>query len=166
MVRIPSLNSMDGEQFLLNLEGTTNRYGFFRRTKKDIKGKAAQHKQERIYGYQTKETFLPIFKNQDYPSMKLDAHALIHCQGEDNCLFMKLEAFELIEALENGELNGELKSIAERLQEDDNPVLMVVKLKSLQIPKLSSYCFHHQQYNSSDGKILHLIRRLSYCFIY
>lgn len=41
---------------------------------------------------------------------------------------MKLEAFELIEALENGELNGELKSIAEGLQEDDNPVLMVVKL--------------------------------------
>lgn len=128
MVRIPSLNSMDGERFLLNLEGITDRYAFLLRTNKEIKGRADQYIQEWMYDIQTGEALLPIFKNEDYPSMKLDAHALIHCQGEDNCLFMKLEAFELIEALENGELNGELKSIAERLQEDDNPVLMVVKL--------------------------------------
>ncbi|MBQ2856796.1 MAG: 6-bladed beta-propeller, partial [Bacteroidaceae bacterium] len=84
--------------------------------------------QEWMYDYQTGKTFQPIFKNQDAPSMKLDAHTLIHCHGEDNCLYVKLEAFELIEALENGELNGELQTIAQELVEDDNPVLMIVKL--------------------------------------
>lgn len=128
IVRTPSVNSMDGERFLLNLEGSSNRYGFFRRTNKEIKGKAAQSMQEWMYDYQTGKTFQPIFKNQDAPSMKLDAHTLIHCHGEDNCLYVKLEAFELIEALENGELNGELQTIAQELVEDDNPVLMIVKL--------------------------------------
>ena len=40
-----------------------------------------------------------------------------------------MEAFTLKEALETGELSGELKTIAEGLKEDDNPVLMVVKFK-------------------------------------
>lgn len=61
--------------------------------------------------------------------MKLDAHDLIHCHGEKNCLYAKLEAFELIEALKNDELDGELKTIAQELMEDDNPVLMIVKLR-------------------------------------
>ena len=129
IMRTPSLHSVDGEHFLLNLEGCTSRYTFLRRTERNIKGRAAQHIQEWMYDIQTGETLLPIFKNRDYPSMKADAHALIHCHGEDNCLFVKLEAFKLIEALENGELNGELQSIAKRLVEDDNPVLMKVKLK-------------------------------------
>jgi hypothetical protein len=45
------------------------------------------------------------------------------------CATIQLEAFELIEALEAGELSGELKTVAEGLKEDDNPVLMVVKFK-------------------------------------
>ena len=129
MVRTPPLKSIDGELFVLNLEGNTSRYAFLRRTDKDIRGKASLHMQEWMYDYQTGETFLPVFKNEDYPSRKLDAHHLIHCHGEDNCLYVKLEAYELIEALENDELSGELQSIAQRLTEDDNPVLMKVKLK-------------------------------------
>ena len=38
---------------------------------------------------------------------------------------VQLEVFELVEALEA----SELKTIAEGLKEDDNPVLMVVKFK-------------------------------------
>ena len=129
MARTPSLHSIDGEHFVLNLEGKTKRYAFLRRTDKDIKGKASQHMQEWMYDYQTGEICLPVFKNEDYPSLKLDAHHLIHCHGEDNYLYIKLEAYELIEASENDELNGELQSIAQKLTEDDNPVLMKVKLK-------------------------------------
>ena len=51
------------------------------------------------------------------------------CEEIDNCATVQLEAFELLEALEEGELSGELKTIAEGLKEDDNPVLMVVKFK-------------------------------------
>ena len=42
---------------------------------------------------------------------------------------VEFEAIDLIEAIEAGELSGELKTIAEGLKEDDNPVLMVVKFK-------------------------------------
>ena len=42
---------------------------------------------------------------------------------------MKMEAFQLIEALEAGQLSGKLKTIAQGLKEDDNPVLMLVKFK-------------------------------------
>lgn len=129
MARTPSVKSQDGEYSLINLEGMTSRYAFLRRTDKHIKGKASNHIQEWMYDFQTKETFFPTFRNEDYPSMKLDAHALIHCRGEDNCLYMKLEAYDLVEALEKGELNGELQTIAKELTEDDNPVIMKVRLK-------------------------------------
>jgi hypothetical protein len=42
---------------------------------------------------------------------------------------MILETLDLIEALEAGELSGELKTIAENLNEDDNPVLMLIEFK-------------------------------------
>ena len=51
------------------------------------------------------------------------------CEEVNACATIQLEAFKLVEALEAGELGGELKTIAEGLKEDDNPVLMVVKFK-------------------------------------
>ena len=124
---------MDGGDFFLNLEGATSRYYFFLRTGKEIKisqrGDASKYMQSWLYDCQTGEVCLPIFLNDDYRSMKLNAHDLIHCNNKDNHLYAKLEASDLMEALENDELSGHLKSIAENLKEDDNPVLMVVKLK-------------------------------------
>lgn len=132
ITRTPSVESLEGSEYFLNLEGATSRYCFFLRTNKEIKisrrGDASHNLQGWMYDCQTGKTCLPLFRNDDYPSMKLDAHDLIHCHGEEDRLYAKLEAFDLIEALENDELSGELKSIAEGLQEDDNPVLMVVKL--------------------------------------
>lgn len=132
IVRTPPVKSLEGSNFFINMEGTTDRYFFFLRTDKKIKisqrRDAFQHMQGWMYDRQTRKTCLPLFCNDDYVSLKLDAHALIHCHSEENCLYAKLEAFDLIEALENDELSSELKSIAEGLQEDDNPVLMVVKL--------------------------------------
>ena len=49
--------------------------------------------------------------------------------GTPDCGYMKMEAFQLIEALEDGQLGGELKAIAQGLKEDDNPILMLVKFK-------------------------------------
>lgn len=43
--------------------------------------------------------------------------------------YLQLEAFKLKEALAGGKLKGELKAIAEKLDEEDNPVLMVVEFK-------------------------------------
>ena len=41
----------------------------------------------------------------------------------------KLEPHELIEAYEKGQLKGKLKEIAAELEEDSNPVIMLVKYK-------------------------------------
>lgn len=40
-----------------------------------------------------------------------------------------LGASGLIEAYEDGRLSGKLKDIAVNLNEDDNPVLMIIKFK-------------------------------------
>ena len=40
-----------------------------------------------------------------------------------------LEAYKLVEANEKGQLKGKLKEIAAKLDEDDNPVIMLVKHK-------------------------------------
>lgn len=42
----------------------------------------------------------------------------------------KLEAPDLVEAYEGGELKGQLKEIAARLNEESNPVLMIAKYKN------------------------------------
>ena len=44
-------------------------------------------------------------------------------------MYAKFEAFELIEANEQGKLKGKLKEIADGLDDDDNPVVMLVKIK-------------------------------------
>jgi t-SNARE complex subunit (syntaxin) len=40
-----------------------------------------------------------------------------------------IDAFELVRANERGEVRGRLKEIADRLEEDDNPVLMIATFK-------------------------------------
>jgi hypothetical protein len=40
-----------------------------------------------------------------------------------------LQAFELVEAYEKGELQGQLREIAAGLDEEDNPVILVAKHK-------------------------------------
>ncbi len=66
------------------------------------------------------KVFEYVLKNADNPSDK-DLATL-----EEYTL---LQAVDLIEALEAGKLKGKLKTIAEKLKEDDNPVLMKVTLK-------------------------------------
>ena len=53
----------------------------------------------------------------------------MQCAGAPNRCFFLLEAFKLKEALEEGKLKGALKGIAEKLDEEDNPVLMVVEFR-------------------------------------
>ena len=82
-----------------------------------------------MYEQTTGDICIPKFKNKDYQTSD-DAFDELLFNGCDNyTAYIKLEAFDLLEALEAGELSGNLKTIAEGLKEDDNPVLMVVKFK-------------------------------------
>lgn len=47
----------------------------------------------------------------------------------ENYIIQPLNAGELIERYNQGHLNGRLKEIASKLQEEDNPVLTLIKLK-------------------------------------
>ena len=80
-----------------------------------------------MYNKETGESYVSVFKNKDYQVLDCDKLTFNGCDA--NSAYLKLQAYKLIEALEAGELSGELKTIAEGLKEDDNPVLMVVKFK-------------------------------------
>ncbi|WP_293667504.1 6-bladed beta-propeller [uncultured Parabacteroides sp.] len=49
--------------------------------------------------------------------------------NDEIALVQKLEAYELVEAYEKGKLKGKLKEIAAELNEESNPVLMLIKYK-------------------------------------
>ena len=82
-----------------------------------------------MYDKRTGESFYPIFSHREYEAKLFYEGLTFESCSDANTAYLKLEAFDLIEALEAGELSGELKTIAEGLKEDDNPVLMVVKFK-------------------------------------
>ena len=135
IVRTPSIQN-EGEKYLLYLQGIMPRHYYLRLQAKvvddtntvgdmiysnDDKTKMIQYDKE------TKESYVSVFKNQDYQALDCDKLTFNGCDAHS--AYLKLEAFKLVEALEAGELSGELKTIAEGLKEDDNPVLMVVKFK-------------------------------------
>ena len=43
---------------------------------------------------------------------------------------LTLNAFDLVDALEKNELKGELKEIAQELNEESNPIIMLVKYRN------------------------------------
>lgn len=49
--------------------------------------------------------------------------------NEEIAFSVQLEAAELLEANEKGKLKGKLKEVVTDLNEEDNPVIMLVKLK-------------------------------------
>jgi hypothetical protein len=50
--------------------------------------------------------------------------------GEIIATWQSLEADKLVEACEKGQLKGRLKEIAAELDEEDNPVIMLIKHKN------------------------------------
>lgn len=135
--RTPSVKESEGEKCLLMLQGITPHYYHFRLQAKELSGGSASgmtikltddESKEVMYDVKTGEAFCPKFSNRDHASeVSYDELTFDGCDA--NSAYLLLEAFCLVEALEAGELSGELKAIAEGLKEDDNPVLMVVKFK-------------------------------------
>lgn len=128
--RTPSYKETVGKDFFLVLTGANTRYYFFRRQQAllEFQGNAATDTQSTYVAYdrKSKEIVQPTFINNDYPSLKIPMSKLTQCAGSANRCFFLLEAFKLREALAEGKLKGTLKSIAEKLDEEDNPVMMIV----------------------------------------
>ena len=135
IVRTPSVQN-EGEKYLLYLQGIMPHHYYLRfqtkvvddtNTVGDMIYSNDNKTKKLMYNKETEESYVSVFKNQDYQALDCDKLTFNGCDAHS--AYLKLEAFKLVEALEAGELSGELKTIAEGLKEDDNPVLMVVKFK-------------------------------------
>lgn len=131
--RTPSYQEGTGKDFFLTLTGANARYYFFKRQQAllEFQGNAATDTKSTYVAYDRKNGNIcqPTFTNNDYPSQEITLKQMIQCAGDANCCFLLLEAFKLKEDLAEGKLKGELKTIAEKLDEEDNPVIMTIEFK-------------------------------------
>ena len=133
LTRRPSILQDTDGKFFLHLRGMTSRYAILHRQAKTITmGPNFQLKDEDshflLLDRKTGDICRPRFTNREWESSETMPMIEV-VAGTPNCGYMKIEAFQLIEALEAGQLSGKLKTIAQGLKEDDNPVLMLVKFK-------------------------------------
>ncbi len=123
ITRIPSVQSMDPEVFLF-LSMITDRYYFMEAVKKEQKFPGT----DLLYDKQKKSLFRYTVYNDDYLNKE---EAFLKSQPVNNEIPSKqiLEAHQLVEDYEKGKLRGRLKEIAATLNEESNPVIMLIKHK-------------------------------------
>jgi hypothetical protein len=135
IVRIPPIQSMSPEVFLFP-SLFTERYYFMDAVKREFDASKYYSDYEGfpatnlMYDKQEKALFRYTVYNDDYTdkrSVKVDKSVpVIH---EEIASWLPLEAPQLIEDYEKGKLKGKLKEIAANLNEESNPVIMLIKHK-------------------------------------
>ena len=128
LVRIPSVQSMTPEVFLF--PGVqTDRYCFLQTVKKecDLEKNEDMPKVNLMYDRQEKKLYECQVNNGDFKDREEDMSQRSLDQQIVFCT--ALNAAELVEANSTGELKGRLQEIASLLDEEDNPVIMLVKRK-------------------------------------
>ena len=123
IVRSPSIQSMDDPEMFLCPTILTDQYYFMECIKKEAKFPRTTI----VYDRQEKAIYECIVNNDDYSGRTESFFA--KTMNDKIAFCEKIEAFELIEANKEGKLKGKLKEIADGLDEDDNPVIMLVKYK-------------------------------------
>ena len=118
---------MDTEIFLF-VEGVTSRYYFMRTVEKKLDIKTRKIPVSRLV-YDKQED--SIFKYQIYNTDFLYRRPIywISSINQDIANWYPFDAPELIEAYKEGKLKGRLNEIAAKLNEDSNPVIMLIKYK-------------------------------------
>ena len=134
IVRTPSIQSMDPEIFLF--PGVlTDRYFFMHVAKKEYDFEKQEFlSTDLMYDKQEQALFETVVYNDDFSTKRpvnmwheILVTTLIN--SEEIAFVEKLEAYQLVEAYEKGQLKGKLKEIAAELDEEDNPVIMIAKNK-------------------------------------
>jgi hypothetical protein len=132
IARTPSIQSMEKEIFLF--PGViTDRYYFMQTVKKeyDFTEDKGFPRTDLVYDKQENSIFKCAVYNDDF----LDKRPVNMVYGDitlinnEIAFIQKLEAPDLVESYEKGELKGRLKEIATGLNEESNPVIMLVKHK-------------------------------------
>jgi len=130
IVRTPSINSMDPEVFL-SLRLFSDRYYFMETTKNeyDFNTEYGFPKTYFIYDTQKKTMLRYTVNNGDYTYKKEIYMSMTRPVDHEIESWYPLDAFELATTYERGQLKGKLKEIAATLDEESNPVIMLIKHK-------------------------------------
>ena len=131
MARSPSIYSMNPEVFLLPAI-LTDRYYFVETLRKEVERIPGFFPRIKlIYDRQEKTFYRYTVCNDDYTTSKSIEITLSVFSNLNNeiAYLQKIEAYELIESNKKGELKDKLKEVAAKLNEDSNPVIMLVKHK-------------------------------------
>lgn len=129
ILRSPSIQSMEVETFLFPTV-ITDRYYFMRAMKKELdyttfKGYPAT---DLVYDKQEKSVFEYTLYNGDY-SNKNEVDLFTKPCNHEIPVCLTLDAPDLVEAYEQGQLKGRLKDIVATMDEEANPVIMLIKYK-------------------------------------
>ena len=130
LVRTPRIQSMNPEVFL-TLRLCSDRYIFMEaiRNVYDWNKGEGFSRTYLMYDRQEKASFGYTIYNGDY-SIKKEMYMTVTTPVNHEIeSWYPLEAIELVESYKNGELKGKLKEIAATLNEEDNPVIMLIKHK-------------------------------------
>ena len=125
IARTPSVHSTNPEILCLPIL-FTDRYYFLETFKRE----SGFSKTKLMYDRQENTMYSYSVINDDY-STKNTIDFLTFNSNQTIAFWQKLEAHKLIELNQKGELKGKLKEIAAKLDEDDNPVIMLVKIKKV-----------------------------------
>lgn len=130
IIRTPSIQSMEVETFLFPTV-ITDRYYFMRAMKKELdyttfKGYPAT---DLVYDKQDKSVFKYTLYNGDY-SNKNEVDFFTKPCNHEIPVCLTLDAPDLVEAYEQGHLKGKLRDIVATMDEEANPVIMLIKYKN------------------------------------
>lgn len=131
IARTPSIQSMNPEVFLF--PGVlTDRYYFMQAVKReyDFEKDTGFPATDLMYDREEKTLFEYIVYNADFSNKEtVNLANGITLINNEIAFLHKLEAHQLVDAYEKGQLRGKLKEIAAGLDEESNPVIMLVKHK-------------------------------------
>ena len=134
IVRTPSVQGMDPEVFLFPTI-FTDRYVFMQAVERSFNFGVDKDvpRTNLIYDKTEQTAYEGEVINRDFDGTPVNlwfAHRVImEFNGGEIAFATRLEAPDLVEALNDGKLRGPLKEIASSLDEEDNPVLMIAKYK-------------------------------------
>lgn len=131
IIRTPPIRSMSPGVFLYPAV-YTDRYCFMQTVKAewDWERNTGHERINLIYDKQEDSLFEYVLYNADIDDDKsMILTSEIPFGNDEIAVVLTFEADELIEYYENGKLKGQLKDIAAELDEDSNPVLMLIKYK-------------------------------------
>jgi hypothetical protein len=130
LVRTPPIQSMDPEIFLM-LRFFSDRYIFMETIKNVYDWDTSRGFPKTFMMYDKQEKAFSGYNvyNGDYTTKKEIYMNWLRPVNHEIESWQPLEAHQLVESYKKGELKGKLKEIAAKLNEDDNPVIMLIKHK-------------------------------------